>query len=57
MSFNNKELCRIGLDAGSTTLKLVATDEKGDVIYTDYTRHHADISGTLLSSLERMMNK
>ena len=57
MSFNNKELYRIGLDAGSTTLKLVATDEKGDVVYTDYTRHHADISGTLLSSLERMMNK
>lgn len=51
---NNKKMCRIGLDVGSTTLKLVAIDGNGDVVYTDYNRHHADISGTLLSSLQRM---
>ena len=51
---NDKGLYRIGLDAGSTTLKLVAINDKGDVVYTDYNRHHADIPGTLLSSLRRM---
>lgn len=51
---NDKGLCRIGLDAGSTTLKLVAIDTKGDVVYKDYNRHHADIPGTLLTSLTKM---
>lgn len=54
---NQKNIYRIGLDAGSTTLKLVLTDESGDVKYTDYTRHHADIAGTLRGSLERLSQK
>ena len=51
---NSRDILRIGLDAGSTTLKLVAIDNKGDVVYKDYNRHHADIPGTLLSSLQKM---
>lgn len=47
----------IGLDAGSTTLKLVATDGNGNIVYSDYQRHYADISGTLQSSLKRMIEK
>ena len=50
----NEEHYRIGLDAGSTTLKLVATNSKGDVVYTAYNRHHADIPGTLQKSLHEM---
>lgn len=44
----------IGLDAGSTTLKVVVTDENGELVYTDYARHHADIQGTLLLSLNKL---
>ena len=55
-AMNNKRY-NIGLDAGSTTLKLVATDGNGNIVYTDYQRHYADISGTLQSSLVRMREK
>lgn len=44
---------RIGLDAGSTTLKLVITDDKGDIIFTDYNRHHANIPQALSQSLAK----
>ena len=47
----------IGLDAGSTTLKVVVTDGNGEIVYTDYARHHADIQGTLLSSLSALKEK
>lgn len=36
-----------GLDVGSTTLKFVVVDEQGDVIYSEYRRHHADIFSAL----------
>lgn len=52
MTNNNK--LRIGLDAGSTTLKIVAVDVNGNVVYKDYSRHHADIPGTLQTSLQKM---
>lgn len=43
-----------GLDIGSTTLKLVVTDSaKGDLVFSDYQRHHADIPSALRSSLGR----
>ncbi len=54
---NDNPQCRIGLDAGSTTLKIVATNKGGDVIYTDYRRHHADISGTLHESLGKLQQE
>ncbi|MCQ2191305.1 MAG: acyl-CoA dehydratase activase-related protein [Paludibacteraceae bacterium] len=44
----------IGLDAGSTTLKIVVTDANGDVVYSDYQRHHADIAHTLSVSLQKL---
>lgn len=49
-----KNIFNIGLDAGSTTLKVVVTDGNGELVYTDYARHHADIQGTLLLSLNKL---
>lgn len=49
-----KNIYNIGLDAGSTTLKVVVTDGYGELVYTDYARHHADIQGTLLLSLNKL---
>lgn len=54
--FDNK-VFNIGLDAGSTTLKLVLTDETGDVLFSDYNRHHADIAKTLSVSLQNLLDK
>ncbi len=55
--FMLKNIFNIGLDAGSTTLKVVVTDSEGEIVYTDYVRHHADIQGTLLASLENLKHK
>ena len=38
---------RIGIDAGSKTLKLVVLDEAGVVVYDTYMRHRANIARTL----------
>lgn len=47
MQENQKKRYNVGLDVGSTTLKLVFVNECGDVIYSEYRRHHADIFGAL----------
>ncbi len=38
---------RLGLDVGSTTLKLVIVAPDGTVLGSRYTRHNADVAGTL----------
>ena len=35
-----KKILNIGLDIGSTTVKIVAMDQKNNVIYSDYQRHY-----------------
>ena len=47
----------VGLDAGSTTLKIVATNDENEVLFTDYNRHNADIPKALADSLERLKRK
>lgn len=37
-------MIRIGLDVGSTTLKCVALDDNGQIIYNEYQRHYSKIS-------------
>jgi predicted CoA-substrate-specific enzyme activase len=40
-------IINIGLDAGSTTVKVAALNSDGKLLYKDYRRHHADIAGVL----------
>ena len=47
----------VGLDVGSTTLKLVFADGNGDVAYSEYRRHHADIFGALQAGFENALAK
>lgn len=44
----------IGLDAGSTTVKVVVSDENQNVIFKDYRRHYADIAGSVVSIFEKV---
>lgn len=37
----------MGLDVGSTTVKLVAMDERGDVVHDVYRRHRSDVKETV----------
>ncbi|NLB18359.1 MAG: 2-hydroxyglutaryl-CoA dehydratase, partial [Syntrophomonadaceae bacterium] len=41
----------MGLDVGSTTVKIVILTAQGEIIYQDYQRHHADIRKTLRALL------
>jgi predicted CoA-substrate-specific enzyme activase len=43
---------QMGIDIGSTTAKVVILDEKGQMAFSDYRRHHAETLGTLQSILE-----
>lgn len=48
-------MVKIGIDVGSTTMKVVALDEKNSLIYSDYQRHFSQViekSKEMLSSLE-----
>ncbi len=42
---------RMGLDIGSTTIKIVMFENE-DVVYKQYRRHHSDIQGELLKAFE-----
>ncbi len=44
---------RAGIDIGSTTVKLVVLDEGDNIIFGEYTRHHAHTKETLSSLLEK----
>ncbi|MCI6273780.1 MAG: 2-hydroxyacyl-CoA dehydratase [Coriobacteriaceae bacterium] len=37
---------RLGIDVGSTTVKLAVIDESGNLVYANYERHHTDIRAT-----------
>ena len=41
-----------GLDVGSTTIKVVAVDEKDQVVYSVYRRHKSDVKRTVFRVLE-----
>ena len=38
-----EETYRIGLDVGSTTAKIAVFNEKNDLVYSHYERHHAKV--------------
>ncbi len=40
-------ILHIGLDVGSTTVKIVLLDEWDEIVYSRYTRHYAEIGGTI----------
>ncbi|MBQ6128436.1 MAG: 2-hydroxyacyl-CoA dehydratase [Lachnospiraceae bacterium] len=48
---------RLGIDIGSTTVKIAILDEKGQLQFADYRRHFADIQNTLRSLLTAAKEK
>ena len=45
---------RIGLDVGSTTAKIVVLDQQGDVKYTSYRRHQANVPAAIEAFLAEL---
>ncbi len=52
-----KENYTLGIDIGSTTVKIAILDEDNDVVFSDYERHFADIQETLSDLLGRAIYK
>ena len=52
---NNNKILHVGLDVGSTTVKIVVMDENLNPIYEDYQRHFSDTKNTLCSVLENLI--
>ena len=47
-------ILHVGLDVGSTTVKIVVMDENKEVIYKDYRRHFSDTKNTICTMLEEL---
>ena len=54
---NPKELHTLGIDIGSTTVKIAILDEENEVLFSDYERHYANIQETLSDLLGRALYK
>ena len=52
----NKVL-NIGIDIGSTTVKMVVMDKNKDILFSAYERHYSDTKKTLISLFERVLDK
>ena len=48
----NKEFYTLGIDIGSTTVKVAILDAAHDLLFSDYQRHYANIRETLSSLLQ-----
>ena len=53
----NKEFFTLGIDIGSTTVKVAILDAKHNLLFSDYQRHYANIRETLSSLLQDAYTK
>ena len=47
----------LGIDIGSTTVKIAILNENHEILFADYERHFANIQETLASLLEKACNE
>ncbi len=47
-------MLKVGVDVGSTTVKMVATDEKGKIVYSNYKRHNAKAKDVIVFMLKEL---
>lgn len=50
-----KKILHVGLDVGSTTVKIIVMDEQQNTIYKDYQRHFSDTKNTVCNVLENLI--
>ena len=54
---NENNVLHVGLDVGSTTVKIVVMDNNLNTIYKDYQRHFSDTKNTVCKSLENLIKE
>jgi len=52
-----ENILHVGLDVGSTTVKIVVIDSNNKEIYSDYTRHFSDTKNTVCKVLENLAER
>ena len=50
---NEQMIYRLGIDIGSTTVKIAVLNDNNEIIFSDYQRHFANIQETLAELLEK----
>ena len=53
----NNILHKLGIDIGSTTVKVAVLDEQDNLLFSDYERHFANIQETLSSLIQKAISK
>ena len=53
MPHDMNNLYKLGIDIGSTTVKVALLDENNNIIFSDYERHYANIQDTLANLLKK----
>ena len=48
-------ILHVGLDVGSTTVKIIVMDSNLNTIYEDYQRHFSDTKNTVCNVLENLI--
>ena len=51
-----ENLLYVGLDVGSTTIKIVVMNENQEIIYTNYQRHFSDTKNTMYQILHKLLD-
>ena len=51
------DILHVGLDVGSTTVKIIVMDSNKNTIYSDYRRHFSDAKKTVCDFLEELLMK
>ena len=51
------EILHVGLDVGSTTVKIIVMNDNKRTIYEDYRRHYSDTKNTVCHVLEELLKK
>lgn len=52
-----KEILHLGIDIGSTTIKLVLLDMNDNIIYSKYERHYSNIKEAVVFSIKEVFKK
>ena len=52
-----KNVLNIGIDVGSTTVKMVVTNSNKDILYSEYRRHFSDTKKTIKDLFKEVLEK
>ncbi len=52
-----KKVLNVGIDVGSTTVKIVVMDNKNNILYSDYRRHYSDTKKVIIDLLNEVITK